>query len=211
MLPLTRDQAWIFRITHIDNIPWLLEHGITCRSSGVFDPNYRNIGNLELIDKRTRRPVPIAPGGTLSDYVPFYFTSRSPMLYNIKTGWNVSSVPMRDIVILGTSVPSLAARGVPFVFTDRHAYLAAARFSSDLADLDRIDWEILKQSDFKRDPNDPEKVERYQAEALIHQCLPVEALGGMICYDVDRKEHLEALVAQAGHTTRVVANPRYYF
>ena len=44
------------------------------------------IGNPDLIDKRTHRIVPAPPGGTLSDYVPFYFTLYSPMLYNIKTG-----------------------------------------------------------------------------------------------------------------------------
>lgn len=210
MLPLSRDKARIFRITHIDNVPWMLEHGIPCRSSNLFDPNYRDIGNPELIEKRAARVVPVPPGGTLSDYVPFYFTSRSPMLLNIKTGRSVPAVPMRDIVILATSLPRLASQGIPFVFTDRHAYLAAARFSGDLTDLDRIDWEILQRSDFKHDPDDGGKMERYQAEALVHRRVPVEALGAVICYDAAQQLRLETLVANAGHTTRVVARPGYY-
>lgn len=210
MLPLSRDKARIFRITHVDNVPWMLEHGIPCRSSALFDPNYRNIGNPELIDKRVARVVPVPPGGTLSDYVPFYFTSRSPMLLNIKTGRNVPAVPMRDIVILATSLPRLASQGIPFVFTDRHAYLAAARFSSDLADLGRIDWDTLRRSDFKHDPEDGGKMERYQAEALIHRHVPVEALGAVICHDAARQVHLDALVASAGRATRVVARPEFY-
>jgi hypothetical protein len=211
MLPLSRDKARVFRITHADNVPWILEHGLACRSSGSFDPEYRNIGNPELIEKRTAREVPIAPGGTLSDYVPFYFTPRSPMLLNIKTGRNVPAVPMRDIIILVTSLPHLARLALPFVFTDRHAYLVAARFSSDLAELDRIDWEILRRSDFQYDENDPGKMDRYQAEALVYQRVPVAALAGMICYDEAQQTHLEALVRHAGHATPIVARPEYYF
>jgi hypothetical protein len=71
MTGLTRERALIFRITHIDNVPWMLDHGVHCRSSDVFDPNYRNIGNPDLIARRTSRAVHIPPGGTLSDYVPF--------------------------------------------------------------------------------------------------------------------------------------------
>ena len=211
MPTFSQDRARIFRITHIDNLPRILEHGLACRSSGLFDPNYRNIGNPELIQKRTAREVPVPPGGTLSDYVPFYFTSRSPMLYNIKTGRNVPAVPMRDIVVLVTSLPHLASLTIPFVFTDRHAYLVPARFSSDLAELDWIDWEILTRSDFQYDENDPGKMDRYQAEALIHQRLPVEGLTGMICYSEAQRTHLQTLIEQAGHATPVAARPEYYF
>ena len=35
----------------------------------------------------------------LSDYVPFYFTHHSPMLYNIKTGYHgMRQTPMPEIV-----------------------------------------------------------------------------------------------------------------
>ncbi len=50
------------------------------------DPNFREIGSPDFIDKRAHRMVPVPPGGTLSDYVPFYFTPWLPMLMNITTG-----------------------------------------------------------------------------------------------------------------------------
>jgi hypothetical protein len=212
MLPFTQEKARIFRITHVDNIPWALRHGLRCRSSPVYDPNYRNIGNPDLIEKRTKRVVPIAPGGTLSDYVPFYFTSRSPMLLNIKSGWKgLPRVPMRDIVVIVASLHRLAERGVRFVFSDRHAYLVTAQFSSDLRDLDRIDWGILQRSDFRYDDNDPGKMDRYQAEALVHDYLPIGALAGIICYDEKQAGHVQALIADAGHATKVAVNTAYYF
>jgi hypothetical protein len=73
-LTLTRERGLIFRTTHRDNVPWILDNGMHARNGEKFDQNYRNIGNVDLIDKRSRRRVGVPPGGTLSDYVPFYFT-----------------------------------------------------------------------------------------------------------------------------------------
>jgi hypothetical protein len=211
-LQLSADKAWIFRISHIDNLEWILRNGLCCRSSGHFDPNYRNIGNLELINKRASRDVPIPPGGTLDDYVPFYFTSRSPMLLNIKTGKGVPAVPMEEILILVTSLPTLAEKGVRFVFTDRHAYLKIAHFSSDLSELaTRIDWTILQNSDFKYDAQDMGKMERYQAEALVYKTLPFDHIVGVLAYDDEQMARIRSLIESAGYSTPVKVNRRFFF
>jgi len=77
---LTPEKALIFRIVHRDNIPWILDHGLHCKKSKVLDPNYVEIGNLDLISKRDTHPVVPPPSGTLGDYIPFYFTPFSPMM-----------------------------------------------------------------------------------------------------------------------------------
>jgi hypothetical protein len=93
-----------------------------------------------------RRVVPIAPGGTLSDYVPFYFTPYTPMMYNIKTGMGVTKVPNDEIVIFVSRLPWLRELGIRFVFSDRHAYLQAANFYSTPEDLDKIPWKLLQEA-----------------------------------------------------------------
>ena len=141
---LNPDKARIFRITHRNNVPWILDNGLHCRNSGVVDPNFVTIGNPELVEKRRHRDVPILTGGPLDNYIPFYFTPYSPMMLNIKTGYRgIQQRRNEDIVIVVTSLYRLREQKIDFVFTDRHAYLRAAEFSSDLADLDRIDWGIL--------------------------------------------------------------------
>lgn len=208
---LTPEKALVFRIVHIDNLPWILRHGLHCRNATSTDPAFREIGNPDLIAKRAHRNIPIGPGGTLSDYVPFYFTPRSPMLFNLKTGWNVARVPMRDIAVLVSSLPTLVAQGIPFVFSDRHAYLAAARFSADLRDLDRIDWPRLQACDFKRDPDEPDKFERYEAEALVHRQLPVAALLAIAGSHRDVEDRLRAMVDAAGVPLQIVIRPGWFF
>ena len=214
MSSLSPEKALIFRITHIENVLWILTNGLHCRNSGVLDPNYRDIGNQDLIAKRSHRQVPIPPGGTLSDYIPFYFTPYSPMLLNIKTGHNgMQRTPMPEIVILASSLRTLSEQGIPFVFTDRHAYLCTAddAFSSDLADLGRIDWKILQARDFKRYPNDPGKFERYQAEALVYLHLPVGALAGIVCHGPAQEARLRELVQNTNLQLTVAARPGWYF
>lgn len=212
MLSITREHARIFRITHVDNVAWILANGLYCSVSEVLDPNFRRIGNEDLINKRPTRHVPIAPGGSLGEYVPFYFTPRSPMLYNIKTGWNgVPMVPMRDIVVMVTALPRLSEEGVPYVFADRHAYMVHARFSSDLAELNRIDWDILDQSDFVRDPNDPGKVDRYQAEALVYQHLPVSMLDEIVCCTDEGTRQVRDLADDVGIDLGIATRREYFF
>lgn len=209
---LTSSRARIFRVTHVDNVPWMLDHGLHCQSSSVRDPAFVPIGMADLISKRATRRVPCPPGGMLADYVPFYFTPWSMTLLNVKTGYNgVTRRGNSELVILGASLPAVAARGATFVFTDGHAYTAEARFSSDLADLGRIDWPLLQSRDFRRDPDDPGKQVRYQAEALLHRHVPMDAIGAIACNDVTVKNHLAGMVAGRGLETPVMVQPDWYF
>ena len=90
--------------------------------------------------------VPLAPGGCVADYVPFYFAARSPMLYIISKG----DVPtysggQDEIVYLVTSTEKVAQEGLRFVFTDRNAALGLARYGDDLQVLDDyLDWELME-------------------------------------------------------------------
>jgi ssDNA thymidine ADP-ribosyltransferase, DarT len=210
-LSLTPEKALLFRITHIDNLHWILLNGLHCRNSTRSDPNFTEIGLKELIDKRKTRKVPIPPGGTLSDYVPFYFTPHSPMLLNIKTGKGVKARPMADIVMLVTSLPHLRQQGLKFIFTTQHAYPATTEYYSDLTDLRRIDWQILQARDFARDLNDLGKMDRYMAEGLVHREVTLSALLGVICYDPRSEKRVQQLLDLVGSSLKLVVKPGWYF
>ena len=212
MKDFTPEKASIFRITHVKNVPWILDNGLHCRNSQMHDPNFVEIGNPDLIGKRAERHLSDSPKGTLSDYVPFYFTPFSPMMYKIHTGHGGITKRRNDeIVIFKTSLRKLEANGVTFLFSDRHAFLATAQFSSDLADLDRIDWAILQNRSFSRDPEDPGKVERYQAETLVYKHLPLDSLDGIICNSELVEADLKKEIASRGLTLTTAHKPSWYF
>ena len=106
---LNPEKALIFRIIHRDNLPWILDHGLHSSNGEIADPNYRNIGNVDLIGRRNQRKVRVGPGGALSDYVPFYFTPFSIMMYNIHTGYNVRQVPNEEILIVVSSLAKIGS------------------------------------------------------------------------------------------------------
>jgi len=213
MNSLNPDKALIFRITHNANVPWILEHGLHCRNSTHRDPAFREIGNPELIHKRATRHVPVAPGGVLSDYIPFYFTPFTPMLYNIITGYaGMRKTPAAEIVILVSSMRQAEEIGVDFVFSDRHAYLEIAGFSNSLEDLDSlIDWPLLRSRDFRRDPENPERFERYQAEGLIHRHLPVTGLLGITCQNHSVCEKLRTEAESRHLGIQIIVRSDWYF
>ncbi|HEY3900176.1 MAG TPA: DUF4433 domain-containing protein [Chthoniobacter sp.] len=212
-LNLNPEKALIFRIVHVDNVPWILDHdGLHCRNWPEQNPRYVNIGNPDLIDKRSRHRVPIAPGGTLSDYVPFYFTPFSIMMYNIKTGYGgIPRRENREIVIFVSSLHHLHDQGVPFLFTDQHAYAVGTDYFDHLDDLDKIDWSLLRSRNFKTDDSDPGKQVRYQAEALVCRHLPLRGLLGIGCHDAEVKERVHALIVTRNLHIDVKTTPSWYF
>ncbi|MDD2934798.1 MAG: DUF4433 domain-containing protein [Methylotenera sp.] len=208
---LNPEKALIWRIVHRDNLPWILDNGLYCGNSEVRSPTWVSIGNDELIDKRASHIVPIAPSGFLNDYVPFYFTPFSVMMRNIHTGWGVKKRPNEEIVILVSTLHHVAKQGLPFIFTDSHAYSKCAIYYENITDLDKIDWPLLQSRNFKRDIEDPAKFERYQAEALIHQHCPIDGLLGIICYTKDLETSIKQEIQLRGLNLQVHARTGWYF
>jgi hypothetical protein len=189
-------------------MPKVWADGCHCRAT-TNGQKYVEIGNQELIERRNGRAVPCGNGGTLSDYVPFYFTPYSPMLYNIKTGYNgVPKKPISEIIILISSLHLLKKQGVPFVFSDRHAYLKTALFSDDLADLNRIIWPTLQARNFKKD--DLDRFEKYQAEALVYKHVPLSALSGIVCYDDSIRADMQKAADAKNVALKIIAQPNWY-
>ena len=189
------------------NIPLLIQQGLRCANQCEPNTAYHTIGNQTIINKRNNVIVSVGSGGTLNDYIPFYFTPFSPMMYNIHTGYNGSiKVANEDIVILVGCLHDFKSGGIDFVFTDAHAYMAYTNFYTDLKDLTHINWPILQQRDFQRGTMDS-----YQAEALIYRYVPLKNLTAVLCYNELVKLDIESQFNQANIRLPVHARPDRYF
>jgi hypothetical protein len=78
----------IYHFNHITNLEKIIAAGALlcdslCRASGQAA---RNVVYLNLKEQRARTLVEVPPRGTLDKYVPFYFGTRSPMLFTYKNG-----------------------------------------------------------------------------------------------------------------------------
>ena len=123
----------LYRITHIENIPHILQYGITHKDSLNRNPDYKNIGDLSLINNRSKKIVSIDNGEfdsknslvsiELGDFIPFYFGIRMPMLYVAQHGGNFverATSPV-DIIYLGCSLSKIISADFDFFFSDGHA------------------------------------------------------------------------------------------
>jgi hypothetical protein len=86
-----------------------------------------------------------------------------------------------------------------------------AEYFTDLAQLDQIDWPLLQSRNFKHDPDDPGKKERYQAEALIWKHVPLSAVQGVCCYTPAVAQQIKAEVERRSLSFQVGVQQNWYF
>lgn len=123
----------------------------------------------------------------------------------------MSTRPSGTFVYLVSSVERVLDVGARFVFTDRHAYVATAKPYTDLAALTRLDWNLIRGRDFRRETNRPDKLERRAAEFLVHRHLPVTALLELGCYDDTTCARMRAEVARRVLDLHVAVRRAWYF
>ena len=139
----------LFHITAMANLPAICQAGALLSkhrgaSNGVA---YQNIAHGGAQGVRAAKRMPDPPGGSVHDYVPFYFAPRSPMLFAIHGGKvDGCTLKQQDIVHLETTVERVTADGQTFVFYDRNATLAYSKPYTDLARLDVVAWDLLTEA-----------------------------------------------------------------
>jgi hypothetical protein len=197
----------IYRIVHIDNLPMLLEHqGLHAPNApGRDDTRYRKIHNEEIQEKRRQRRVPCGPQGVIHDYVSFYFGPRSPMLFQLHTGWVKHYHDGQEpIIYLVSTVQRVAEAGLPFVFSDGHGIKAFTRWFSSLGDLAKVDWDAAYATIWKDTIDDMDRQRRKQAEFLIHKFCPWEVIESIGVRSQAMKEKTERALSVATSELRPV-------
>ena len=191
----------LFHMTLIERLPTIVEDGrLLCDAAlvGAELPG-KSIAHAHIKERRRRVEVPVAPGGVVGDYVPFYLAPRSPMLAANHYG-NVEgrSAGQAGIVYLVTTIERIAAVG-EVVLTSKHP-ARRPRFTNDLSlfdDPDFIDWDVMFDPWFTS-ATDTERPERRQAEVLVHEEVPLDAIVGIAARTVDELEQAR-LICQLNH------------
>lgn len=204
----------IFHITDLQNLPPIIAskglHSPQRLDEGALRPT--SIAHPHIQDRRAATPIFCGPGGTLHDYVPFYFAPRSPMLCAIwKRRVEGYSSSQERVIHLTTTVQNVVAAGRQFAFSDGHAIMAFTEFYDDLARLDQIDWPLMEAGYWADTLEDTDRSRRRQAEFLVHKWCPwttIAAIGVMT--QAIRTEVLN-LLEGAEHKPVVTINRDWYY
>ena len=199
---------YAFRLTHIENIPYVLRCGLVRANSPLRDENYVSIGDRQVIQLREERLV---QGYRLSDYIPFYFGPRSPMLYVIQHGYNgVQRMEPEQIVYCVVRIEDLVHDGIDGIFTDGHALSGLSSFF-DIQKLsqvnDYVSWDDVYSTQWNVE-SDIDLKRRKEAELLINGDLPAQYIRGFVVYSVRAKARLEEMGVKAA---MIAVRPKYYF
>lgn len=177
---------------HWQNIPHVLQHGLVCRTHENSDPNFVNIGHRQLISDRDQHPVNMDGKGVLGEYVPFYFAGHSPMLYLIKNGYQgVEQRPQEELIFVVCKIDEVSTSDVEFFFTDRNAKIKIVENFTNIADLDKLDWEIINSFDWKNTQENLKKQDLKQAEFLVRHHLPVNLINAIVVKNEEKKTYIE--------------------
>jgi len=213
-MPIDIDKIWVFRIVPIQNLECILRDGLHCKNAGKKDKGYVTIGSKEIITQRDTRIVKCFPETVVNDYVPFYFSVRTPMLFNIKTGVGVPAFPQKDIIYLCCKLNELATEDFQWCYTNGNAAKAISKFFKKLNDIEnKIDWRSVKTTDF-RDENadgDEDRIRKKHAEFLVKGHVPVNYIKGIAVINQSMKEKVEAILEDFDLNIDVKIKTEYYF
>ncbi len=187
-------KTYIYRMTHIENIPHIINYGITHKTSINSNKNFKPIGDSSLISTRDTFLMP--NGDFLGEYIPFYIGLRTPMLYVIQKGYNgVTVLHPTKIVYCVSSIQKVIDTKIDYVYTDGHATDGFTKFyfPGDIVNIeDQIDFKATKAK-FWKDENDLDLKRRKEAEFLIKSDLQFQDILGFVVYDKKAKTELSSM------------------
>lgn len=201
----------IFHFTDIDNLGAILDAGaLRCHRDA---PTVVDVGNQSIKGNRRMIEVACGRGGKVCDYVPFYFATRSPMLYSIMCGnvEGVSSDQSRLLYFVSSTEAAYSA-GLDCVFTDGNAAVSITEFDHDPANLATlVDWEVMKLTIWRNTDEDPDRRRRRMAEFLIYDSAPLELFSEIGVASSGAEKEIASIVASAGLDLEIRRRPGWYF
>ena len=193
----------IFRLTHLNNIQHIVEFGITHENSVRANQASKPIGRQNLIEKRKFMRLP--NGRELGEYIPFYFCTKTPMLFSIQ-----KSISANDLVFCVSSVQTIQETNQDFCFTDGHPIERITRFyfSDDADRIDEIiDWDAI-QADYWLHRNDIDRKRKRQSEFLVLGDITYKALLGFVVYSEKGRMKLK----ESGiEDEKIAVRPKLFF
>jgi len=209
------NQHPIMHFTHVANLPGILAKGCLQADSLVCRDSCLTVEAADLDIKASRRriAIPLPPYGSVADYIPFYFASRSPMLFKLARGGVPSYVEGQDpLVYLVTTVETVVDAGLPWLFSDGNCAASVTEIFDDLSVLDSVvDWEVMRARMWNNTADDPDRMRRRMAEFLVHERLPVSHLTHVVVRNSGMKANVEAILTEYQTQIRVLVRPGWYF
>ncbi len=192
----------IYHITHIDNLEGIIQAGGLWSDAERISQKLetRLIGYPHIKERRMLRKIPVAAGGVLGAYVPFYFCPRSPMLYSIHTGNVINYQQGQQYILhLVSSVEKAFQLKSPWAFSNIHAELGHAEYYEDWNKKNELDWKVIHSNDWGGD----ERRQKKMAEFLIHRFFPWRCFHKIGVHDMKISNEVNNILQLSSHKPQI--------
>lgn len=180
----------LYYITHIDNLPSILKHGILShRLIQKEEINFTPIYSAEIVSRRSHRIV--SSDKTLWDFANLYFQPRNPMLYKV-----IHDKSIDQIVVLGVVRRDVMDTKGAFI-TDGNAASSPTRIvpTSQTRNL----WkEIVKNTEIGWWKEEDGSKRKIMAECLVPERIPPEYIQTIYTANLDVSEKVKMLIQNLG-------------
>lgn len=177
------ENRYVYHITHIKNLESIIRYGLLStnmqKSMGI---SHVNIANASIQETRSAMEVPCGKRGTIHDYVPFYFASRTPMLLGVINKKNCDQ-PL--LIYLCLKMNIIDKGNVVFTDTSANTHKPPT-FYNDKRYLDNLDWAIIDDKSWSF-PDDDER-HRHMAELLVRDRVDISEIGCIVVFNEKIKE-----------------------
>lgn len=204
----------VWHITHLGNLSSIASSGALCCDRRVREEGHapQSIAYGHIKRRREQTQVSIAPFGTLSDYVPFYFCPRSPMLYAIHRGQVAGHAGgQQAIVHLELDAEAILAAGHACVHTDGNAASQPLAFHESRFGFAGLSWEVIRSNDWRDTADDNDRKRRKQAEFLVHDHVPWDLVVRIGAFDNAALLAVQQALAGAQHRPAIECRPDWYY
>jgi hypothetical protein len=206
----------IYHIVHVDRLASIIADG--CLWSDAIMAQRQGTGTTigmgGIKARRLALPVPCHPGTRVGEYVPFYFCSRSIMLYVIHCA-NHPELTYRGgqgpIVHLEADLHRVIAwakgESRRWAFSLSNAGATYAQFRSEVGQLDEVDWPAVAALDFRA----AEVKEGKQAEFLVHDSFPWKLVERIGVISQGMAQQVANAIHGAAHRPRIEIRQDWYY
>ena len=198
----------VSHITHIDNLASILLQGCLWSDKKRIELGLvnQNIGYNHIKQRRLVRPVSVAAGGTIGQYVPFNFFPRSVMLYVIHRGHDDFGGGQDRVLHLVSDIETVRLGNQHCFFTDIHADLDYAEQIDDFNRITELDLDKIINEQYWQDFK-----EEKQAEFLAFESVNWTSIQQIGVKTQDVANDVIALLQNMQHKPEVVVRPGWYY
>ena len=194
------DIKGLYYITHIDNIPSILENGILSHEKiRAADISYTRIDDNSIIE--SRRGIFTPTGRSLWHYVNLFFQPRNPMLYRV-----IDQTSSQNLAVLGVANTVLQESGI--FIADGNAANSLTHIYSQLEGLEILQarQEIIQSTSWISWQHCEELRRKLMTECLVPNQVKPEHIQRFIVADHAVADSLQARLSSSNIRKLAVAD-----